>query len=250
MQGQWQGQQGSGVYGGGDSRGGFSHALSSSPLRPDDERRVAGNNQFYTRRQFLDFFGGTAEWDAAPAAPPPREGGPIEVYHGDPIVDRKSIFQAHCAAVRGMDDITTVMDEVLSDRKVARASHNIMAYRVWDEERGLFLQDNDDDGESAAGSKLAHLMEIMGVRGGIVVVSRWYGGTHLGPDRFKHINNCGRIALEACGLAVARTSKGGSGGGGGGGGGKTKAKAGGGNGSGKSGGGKTKGGKHGKHPKR
>ena len=30
----------------------------------------------------------------------------------------------------------------------------------------------------------------------MVVVSRWYGGIHLGPDRFKHINNCTRMILE------------------------------------------------------
>lgn len=29
----------------------------------------------------------------------------------------------------------------------------------------------------------------------IVVVSRWFGGTHLGPDRFKHINSTTRDAI-------------------------------------------------------
>lgn len=29
----------------------------------------------------------------------------------------------------------------------------------------------------------------------MVVVSRWYGGINLGPDRFKHINNVARILL-------------------------------------------------------
>lgn len=29
----------------------------------------------------------------------------------------------------------------------------------------------------------------------IVVVSRWFGGTHLGPDRFKHINSAARDAV-------------------------------------------------------
>ena len=32
----------------------------------------------------------------------------------------------------------------------------------------------------------------------LVVVSRWYGGIQLGPDRFKHINNCARNVLEKC----------------------------------------------------
>lgn len=29
----------------------------------------------------------------------------------------------------------------------------------------------------------------------IVVVSRWFGGIHIGPDRFKHINSCAREAV-------------------------------------------------------
>lgn len=39
-----------------------------------------------------------------------------------------------------------------------------MAYRIWSEERHLFDQDCDDDGESAAGGRLLHLLEIMNVR--------------------------------------------------------------------------------------
>jgi putative IMPACT (imprinted ancient) family translation regulator len=48
----------------------------------------------------------------------------------------------------------------------------------------VVIQDNDDDGETAAGSRLAHLLQVMEVRDVCVVVSRWYGGIKLGPDRF------------------------------------------------------------------
>ena len=34
----------------------------------------------------------------------------------------------------------------------------------------------------------------------MVVVSRWYGGIQLGPDRFKHINNVARVLLQSSGL--------------------------------------------------
>lgn len=60
--------------------------------------------------------------------------------------------------------------------------------------------DYDDDGESAAGSRLAHLLEILELENVLVVVSRWYGGTLLGADRFKHINQAARDALEKAGL--------------------------------------------------
>lgn len=44
----------------------------------------------------------------------------------------------------------------------------------------------------------------------LVVVTRWFGGTHLGPDRFKHINHAARNALELGGfLEQAQELKGG-----------------------------------------
>lgn len=39
-----------------------------------------------------------------------------------------------------------------------RATHNMYAYRIYDEQRGVWIQDNDDDGESAAGSRMLHLV--------------------------------------------------------------------------------------------
>ena len=37
----------------------------------------------------------------------------------------------------------------------------------------------------------------------LVVVTRWYGGVLLGPDRFKHINRAARDALTRAGLVDA-----------------------------------------------
>ena len=34
----------------------------------------------------------------------------------------------------------------------------------------------------------------------LVVVTRYFGGVHLGPDRFKHINAAARNALEVAGF--------------------------------------------------
>lgn len=60
------------------------------------------------------------------------------------------------------------------------------------------MQDNDDDGEAAAGGRIAHLMQLMEVVNVLVVVSRWYGGVKLGPDR------CGApypwAGMRGCGL--------------------------------------------------
>ena len=63
----------------------------------------------------------------------------------------------------------------------------------------MWAQDHDEDGENAAGKGLLHLLQVTRAANVCVVVSRWYGGIHLGPDRFKVINNVARDLLEACG---------------------------------------------------
>jgi hypothetical protein len=82
------------------------------------------------------------------------------------------------------------------------------------------LTDNDDDGETAAGGRLAHLLQILvwhpmlslgidivifsqDVNNVLIVVTRYFGGTLLGTDRFKHINQAARNALDAGGFLDA-----------------------------------------------
>lgn len=123
-----------------------------------------------------------------------------EIRHGEPFTDRKSTFQAHLAHVITLDQVSGVLEELKKNRKVNNATHNVMAYRIFCEDRNSFLQDCDDDGEAAAGSRLLHLLQILNVRDVVVVVTRWYGGILLGPDRFKHYNNCARGLMKAAGL--------------------------------------------------
>lgn len=51
--------------------------------------------------------------------------------------------------------------------------------------------------------RVSLLPQILDVRNVMVVVSRWYGGILLGPDRFKHINNCARNILLEEGYAAS-----------------------------------------------
>ncbi|KAM3838339.1 protein IMPACT-B-like, partial [Diretmus argenteus] len=122
-----------------------------------------------------------------------EEVPPIE--HGGTITDRRSTFQPHLAPVVTPRQVKMVLDKLYENKKIASATHNIYAYRIYCEDKQSFLQDCDDDGETAAGGRLLHLLQILDVRNVMVVVSRWYGGILLGPDRFKHINNCARNIL-------------------------------------------------------
>ncbi|XP_057872356.1 uncharacterized protein LOC131078626 isoform X1 [Cryptomeria japonica] len=123
----------------------------------------------------------------------------LGIVHGVSFTEKRSTFQAHLSPVTGTDQVEMVIGTLLQNRKIAAATHNIMAYRIAIPEKGTILQDYDDDGETAAGSRLLHLLQIVDATNVVVVVSRWFGGILLGPDRFKHINNAARSLLLSCG---------------------------------------------------
>ncbi|XP_035865088.1 protein IMPACT isoform X6 [Phyllostomus discolor] len=81
------------------------------------------------------------------------------IDHGVPITDRRSTFQAHLAPVVCLKQVKTVLAKLYENKKIASATHNIYAYRIYCEDKQTFLQDYEDDGETAAGGRLLHLME-------------------------------------------------------------------------------------------
>ncbi|SCZ92529.1 BZ3500_MvSof-1268-A1-R1_Chr5-2g07947 [Microbotryum saponariae] len=119
----------------------------------------------------------------------------IKIWSSDPLVDRKSVFVGHAARVHSQAEVDQVMSELLSDKKIAKASHNITAFRYHDSETHALYHDVDDDGETAAGGRLGHLLSLLQVENILVVVTRWYGGIHLGADRFKLINQASGIGF-------------------------------------------------------
>ncbi|XP_013381455.1 protein IMPACT-like [Lingula anatina] len=130
------------------------------------------------------------------------------IHHGDPVKDRKSTFQAHLAAVNSEEEVQLVMEKLLENKKIASATHNILAYRIRkDGPHNVIAQNCKDDGETHAGSRMLHIMQIINALNVMVVVTRWYGGVHLGPDRFKHINNCARTILQQHGYIKEKDEK-------------------------------------------
>jgi hypothetical protein len=125
----------------------------------------------------------------------------IDIFHGPVTVEQKSSFQAHFCVVRTMEEVNYFRNVVLSDKRIAKATHNIFAYRFTTVDSGIgggpiVHHDCDDDGETAAAGRVAEMIRLMGVDGVAVIVSRWFGGVLLGPDRFKFICNAARNLLE------------------------------------------------------
>ena len=126
-----------------------------------------------------------------------------EILHTPPFHPPKSgaaeNMIAHVCKVTCMEHVQWALAELLfNDKKVAKATHNMFAYRFHhhgDDDSALLVHDNDDDGEKGSGAKLASLLELSGAENVLVVVSRWYGGQLLGPARFKWIAAVARTGL-------------------------------------------------------
>ncbi|EAW24335.1 IMPACT family protein [Aspergillus fischeri NRRL 181] len=189
------------------------------------ELSLGGNNSSSNTNQESEKKGAEAETSAAPA----RVAEDIATLSlqdafgldslpdwvlSDVVTEKKSVFVGRAAHVTSLEQAQGYLDHLLAtDKKVAAATHNISAWRIRQqkpangkgESAQMIVQDCDDDGETAAGGRLLHLMQLMDVWDVIVVVSRWYGGILLGPDRFRIINAVGRDALIKGGFVKEST---------------------------------------------
>ncbi|KAM0343621.1 hypothetical protein ACHAPU_008373 [Fusarium lateritium] len=108
-------------------------------------------------------------------------------------------FIAHVAPVTSPSQANLYVESLLeSDKRIRNATHNITAWRVRSE--GVEHQQFNDDGESGAGSRLLQLMQSMNLWDSMVVVTRWYGGAHLGSKRFRLITAVASDAFARAGM--------------------------------------------------
>ena len=92
-------------------------------------------------------------------------------------------------AVASSDDARAFVKTLCRRKKFAKATHNTWA---------VLLPDGplkNDDGESGAGMVILRMLEREGLHGHIIVVTRWYGGTKLGGDRFRRVQDAVRLYL-------------------------------------------------------
>lgn len=124
----------------------------------------------------------------------------------EPITDRGSTFMAFATHVTSEEDAFAKLDLIKTDSKMRKAAHIMSAWRIKNNDNGsnVSYQDCDDDGETAAGSRMLHLITIMDIWNCMVIVARWFGGTHIGPDRFKHINSTAREAVVRAGFEIKK----------------------------------------------
>lgn len=185
-----------------------AHHERNGPTQDPEEPTSGGNG---TRSEDTTSQAKLTDLSASVHAPSPNW------ITSENLVVNKSTFVARCIPVRDLSTATSSITHLLStNKKVAAATHNITAWRIKSSPQQtnsgpdgpeIVIQDSDDDGETAAGGRLLHLMQLMDVWNVVVVVSRWYGGVKLGPDRFRCINAVAREALVKAGFGKEETGK-------------------------------------------
>lgn len=115
-------------------------------------------------------------------------------------VDRGSKYAAASFPVGSEDEFEQGMRVLLKPKKFRDADHHIVAYRISRPDGGVSEYKNDGyrspSKETGAGVMVLEIMRQRQAVNRCVVVTRWYGGVHLGADRFKHVREAAKAMLD------------------------------------------------------
>lgn len=110
------------------------------------------------------------------------------------IVDRGSRYSATIGRVNDEKEINIFLKKLKADKKYAKATHNSYASRIV--MNNQIFDSKNDDGETGAGMAILRVLQRNNMINTIVVVTRWFGGTKLFNDRFKHIVDCTQKVID------------------------------------------------------
>ena len=106
------------------------------------------------------------------------------------IVDRGSHYSVTGGKVLKREEVKEFFKKLKKDKKYASATHNSWAARI--SRNGAIFETKSDDGEMGAGQVILHQLRKQHIVDVVVVVTRWFGGTKLQADRFKHLQDATR----------------------------------------------------------
>lgn len=169
--------------------------VPSEETNDDDSTAKSEDNQEIKDlpKNSTESIGSGVEGNTEPSeskAPSVAEGNKWTV--SQKITSKQSTFVARSIPISSSMEARRLREQLLSTHEDLReASHNISAWRVRGEEV------RDDDGESGGGTHVLKILQDANIDGVMLIVTRWYGGTFLGTDRW-------RIISEACHDALSQ----------------------------------------------
>jgi len=129
----------------------------------------------------------------------PNNSGPSQAARtwstSQPVTLKQSTFVVRATNLTDPSQRQSVLQSLFAaNPSLQTATHNAWAYRVRVPTH-LFnattiKEESFDDGESGCGSFLLQNMREMDAVDTLVVMTRWYGGVMLGPDRWRIMRGC------------------------------------------------------------
>lgn len=117
-----------------------------------------------------------------------------------PISLKSSTFIARAAVITDPSQRQSLMRSLFEAHpNLKTANHNAWAYRIRPSQQSsstFMREDSFDDGESGCGDLMLRIMKESNAVDTIVVLTRWFGGIMLGPDRWRLMRNVVTSALS------------------------------------------------------
>ena len=110
--------------------------------------------------------------------------------HDNILTDRGSKYAVSGGPATNKSEALALIKALKRQKKFARATHNTWALLT---EQGPL---KNDDGEAGAGMVIVRMLEREGLQDHVIIVTRWFGGMHLGGDRFRRVQDCVNIYLD------------------------------------------------------
>ncbi|MCI2400364.1 YigZ family protein [Aliiroseovarius subalbicans] len=115
------------------------------------------------------------------------------------LTDRGSKYAVSGGPVASRADAKAFLKQLTRDKRYAKATHNTWAALLPEGPT------KGDDGEAGAGMVILRMLQREQLENHIIVVTRWYGGTKLGGDRFRRVQDAVDHYLDNAGLRHAQT---------------------------------------------
>lgn len=114
------------------------------------------------------------------------------------LSSRESVFVAHAISISSPSARPNLVKSLMAEKpELETASHNAWAVRTTFGNSPLKQEASFDDGESGCGNFMLQLLRELDISNTLVVLTRWYGGVMLGPDRWRLMRECINDALSA-----------------------------------------------------
>jgi putative IMPACT (imprinted ancient) family translation regulator len=109
------------------------------------------------------------------------------------ITDRGSVYSVSIGLVHTRSDIQDFLKTTKKIKNHHKANHHSWAVRIAHD--GAIYESKNDDGETGAGQIILRILQKKSMINTVICVTRWYGGTKLEADRFRHIQDAALYVL-------------------------------------------------------